>query len=108
MFSRTHSGCRSEQVPMKWAGRRTVAERLNKHPNRKLVKFLVPTRGFSTLGAAADRSMSRKRTRAFVDELRKHFDPEIQVHEVDTHLNTPEFATAIVQAFREVFALAHS
>ena len=84
---------------------RTVAERLNKHPNRKLVKFLVPTRGFSTLGAAGGPLHEPETDRAFVDELRKHFDPEIQVREVDTHLNTPEFATAVVQAFREVFAL---
>jgi uncharacterized protein (UPF0261 family) len=84
---------------------RTVAERLNKHPNRKLVKFLVPTRGFSTLGAAGGPLHEPETDRAFVDELRKHFDPEIQVREVDTHLNTPEFAAAVVQAFREVFAL---
>jgi uncharacterized protein (UPF0261 family) len=84
---------------------RTVAERLNKHPNRKLVKFLVPTRGFSTLGAAGGPLHEPETDKAFVDELKKQFDPEIQVVEVDTHLNTPEFATAVVQAFREVFAL---
>jgi uncharacterized protein (UPF0261 family) len=83
----------------------TVAEKLNKHPNRKLVKFLVPTRGFSTLGAAGGPLHEPETDRAFVEELKKRFDPEIQVIEVDTHLNTPEFARAVVQAFREVFDL---
>ena len=41
----------------------------------------------------------------FVDELKKQFHHEIEVIELDTHLNSPEFATAIVQAFRGVFAL---
>jgi uncharacterized protein (UPF0261 family) len=83
---------------------RTVADKLNKHPNRALVKFLVPTRGFSTLGAAGGPLHEPETDRAFVDELKKLLDPEIEVREVDTHLNTPEFATAVVQAFREVFA----
>jgi uncharacterized protein (UPF0261 family) len=84
---------------------KVVAEKLNKHPNRKLVKFLVPTRGFSTLGAAGGPLHEPETDRAFLDELKKQFDPEIQVIEVDTHLNTPAFASAIVNAFRDVFAL---
>lgn len=82
-----------------------VAERLNRHPNRKLVKFLVPTRGFSVLGVAGGPLHEPDTDAAFVDELKKQFNPEIQVLELDTHLNTPEFATAVVNAFREVFAL---
>jgi uncharacterized protein (UPF0261 family) len=85
-----------------------VAEKLNKHPNRRLVKFLVPTRGFSTLGAAGGPLHEPETDRAFVEELKKRFDPEIEVIEVDTHLNTPAFASAVVQAFREVFALRDS
>ena len=84
---------------------RTVAERLNKHPNRMLVKFLVPTRGFSVPGAPGGPLHEPETDRAFVDELKTLFHPEIQVIELDTHLNTPEFASAVVQAFRDVFAL---
>jgi uncharacterized protein (UPF0261 family) len=36
-----------------------------------------------------------------VDELKKDLDPEIKVTEVDTHINTPEFARAVVDALRE-------
>ena len=84
---------------------RTVAERLNKHPNRKLVKFLVPTRGFSVPGAPGGPLHEPETDRAFVEELRTHLHPEIQMIELDTHLNTPEFAEAVVRAFRDVFRL---
>jgi len=83
----------------------TVAQRLNKHPNKKLVKFLVPTRGFSVPGAPGGPLHEPETDREFVDELKKLFDPEIQVIELDTHLNTPEFANAVVRAFKEVFGL---
>ena len=84
---------------------KVVAERLNKHPNRKLVKFLVPTNGFSVPGAPGGPLYEPATDKEFVDELKKQCHPEIEVIELDTHLNTPEFATAIVHAFRDVFAL---
>lgn len=84
---------------------RTVADRLNRYPNRALVKFLVPTRGFSTLGAPGGPLHEPDTDRAFVAELKRLFDPAIEVIEVDTHLNTPEFAAAVVRAFRAAFAL---
>lgn len=83
----------------------TVAERLNRHPNRKMVKFLVPMQGFSVLGVAGGPLHEPDTDAAFVAELKKQFDPDIEVIELETHLNTPEFATAVVQAFRKVFAL---
>ena len=66
------------------------------------MKFLVPTRGFSTLGAPGGPLHEPETDREFVDELKKQLHPEIQVIEMDTHLNTPEFAEAVVRAFREV------
>ena len=83
---------------------RTVAERLNRHPNRSVVKFLVPTQGFSVPGAPGGPLHEPETDRAFVDELKRLLDPEIQVIELDTHLNTPAFAEAVVRAFRGVFA----
>jgi uncharacterized protein (UPF0261 family) len=84
---------------------RTVAERLNKHPARRLVKFLVPTQGFSVPGAPGGPLHEPETDKAFVDELKRQFNPEIEVIELDTHLNTPAFADAVVRAFRDVFAL---
>jgi uncharacterized protein (UPF0261 family) len=84
---------------------RVVAEKLNKYPNKKLVKFLIPTRGFSSLGAEGGALYEPETDQVFVDELKRQLDPEIQIIEVDTHLNTPEFARAVTQAFKETYAL---
>jgi uncharacterized protein (UPF0261 family) len=86
---------------------RIVAERLNKHPNRKLVKFLVPRQGFSVPGAPGGPLHEPETDAEFVDELKKRLHPEIQIIEMDTHLNAPEFAEAVVRAFREVFGIGN-
>jgi uncharacterized protein (UPF0261 family) len=83
---------------------KVVAKRLNKHPNRSLVKFLVPTQGFSVPGAPGGPLHEPETDREFVDELKKQLHPEIEVIELDTHLNAPEFAEAVVRAFRGVWA----
>jgi len=84
---------------------RAVAEKLNKHPNKKLVKFVIPTRGFSSLSVEGGALYEPDTDKAFVDELRKNLDPEIQVIEVDTHINTPDFAQAVGKALGESFKL---
>jgi uncharacterized protein (UPF0261 family) len=84
---------------------KAVAEKLNKHKNRKLVKFIVPTRGYSSLSVEGGALYEPNTDRAFVDELRKNLEPEIQVIEVDTHINTPEFGQAVGEALRESFRL---
>jgi len=40
--------------------------------------------------------------KVFAPELRKHLNPQIEVLELDTHLNTPEFARAAVDALDEM------
>lgn len=82
-----------------------VAERLNKHPNRKLVKFFVPTQGFSSPGAPGGPLHEPETDRVFTAELKKQLHPEVQVIEFDTHLNTHEFAEAVARAFRAVFSV---
>jgi uncharacterized protein (UPF0261 family) len=84
---------------------KAVAEKLNKYPNKKLVRFLIPTRGFSALGVEGGALYEPETDRVFVDELRKQLDPAIQIIEVDTHINTPEFARAVSQAFKDAYAL---
>jgi uncharacterized protein (UPF0261 family) len=84
---------------------KAVGEKLNKYANKKLVKFLIPTRGFTTLGAEGGVLHEPETDRVFADELRKQLDPAIEITELETHLNTPEFANAVVKAFREAYAL---
>lgn len=84
---------------------KAVADKLNKYPNKTLVKFLIPTLGFSSIGAPGGVLHEPETDRVFADELKKQLDPAIQITELDTHLNSPEFAVAVVKAFREAYAL---
>ncbi len=64
------------------------------------MKFVVPTKGFSSLSVEGGALYDPVSDRAFIDELRKELDPEIEIIEVETHINTPEFARAVVEVFR--------
>jgi len=75
---------------------KTVAEKLNKAKGP--VKFLIPVRGWSTLSVKDQPLYDPDADRVFVEELRKQLKPEIEARELDVHLNTPEFALAVVEA----------
>jgi uncharacterized protein (UPF0261 family) len=81
-----------------------VAEKLNSHPDKKLVKFVIPTRGFSSLSVEGGSLYDPVSDKAFVDALQKNLDPGIEVITVDTHINTPEFAKAVVGALNKTLA----
>lgn len=81
---------------------REVAARLNLHPNKKLVKFVIPTRGFSSLSTEGGALYEPETDQAFVDELKRHLDHEIEIIEVDSHINTPEFGEAVARAFKAI------
>jgi len=76
---------------------KAVAEKLNRA--RGPVKFLIPVRGWSSLSVKEQPLYDPDADRVFVEELRKQLKPEIEVRELDVHLNTPEFAMAVVEAF---------
>ncbi|MBW1897162.1 MAG: Tm-1-like ATP-binding domain-containing protein, partial [Deltaproteobacteria bacterium] len=80
---------------------REVADKLNRHENKKLVKFVVPTEGFSSLSVEGGALYDPVSDRAFIDELKKALDPEIEIIEIETHINTPEFARAVVEVLRQ-------
>ena len=82
---------------------RAVADKLNKHKNRRAVKFLIPLRGFSSLSVEGGQLHDPEVDRAFIAALKEYLNPEIEVIEVDTHINTPEFAQAVTAALGEVF-----
>jgi len=80
---------------------RAVAEKLNKHENKKLVKFIIPTKGFSSISVEGGAIYDPISDQTFIDELREKLDPEIDIIEVDTHINTPGFARAVVDALEQ-------
>jgi uncharacterized protein (UPF0261 family) len=81
----------------------TMAEKLNKAQGP--VKVLIPLGGWSSLDRRGTDFYDGKLDRTFVDELKKKLKKDIEVREVDTDLDTPEFAQAIVGAFDELVTL---
>jgi uncharacterized protein (UPF0261 family) len=83
---------------------RAVAEKLNTHENKKLVKFIIPTKGFSSISVKGGALYDPNADKTFIDEFRKNLDPAIDIIEVDTHINTPEFAQAVVDALEQTLS----
>jgi uncharacterized protein (UPF0261 family) len=73
------------------------AEKLNRA--RGPVKILFPNRGWSSLDREGSVLHAPEEDRVFVDELRRKLKPEIEVEELDCHLEDSEFALALVEAF---------
>ncbi|MEW6375966.1 MAG: Tm-1-like ATP-binding domain-containing protein [Thermodesulfobacteriota bacterium] len=82
---------------------KAVAEKLNRYPNKNLVKFIIPKKGFSSLSVEGGALYDPAADKAFVEALRKYLNPWIEIIEVDANINTPEFARAIVEALQEIF-----
>jgi len=82
---------------------RAAAGKLNSHTGKKLIRFLIPTRGFSSLSGEGGALYDPEADKAFLVELRKRLDPDIKIVEVDAHINTPAFAEAIVEALVDSF-----
>jgi uncharacterized protein (UPF0261 family) len=77
-----------------------VAEKLNK--SKGPVKFLIPTQGWSALSVEGTDLHEPETDAVFAPALREHLRSDIEVKELDTHLNTPEFARAAVEALEEM------
>ncbi len=55
---------------------REVAKKLNQHPDKRLVKFIIPAKGFSSLSAEGGALHDPSSDRVFVDELKKTSTPK--------------------------------
>jgi len=80
-----------------------VAERLNRYRNKARVKVVVPLRGLSSLSMEGGPLNHFAADAAFARSLRSHLDPEIEIVEVDTHINDPVFARAVADALSRAF-----
>jgi uncharacterized protein (UPF0261 family) len=76
---------------------KVYAEKLNKAKGP--VKFLFPTRGWSSLDREGSVLYAPEEDKVFVEELRKNLKPEIEIRELDCHLEDAKFALALVEAF---------
>jgi uncharacterized protein (UPF0261 family) len=80
---------------------KAVAEKLNQYPNKNLVKFIIPLKGFSALSVEGGALYDPIADKAFVEALEKFLDPEIKIIKVSTDINTPLFAQVVVDALKE-------
>jgi uncharacterized protein (UPF0261 family) len=71
-----------------------MAERLNRA--RGPVKVLLPLRGWSKADKEGGPLYDPEGNWAFGEELRRHLKPEIEVIEVDAHINEPLYAETAV------------
>ena len=77
-----------------------MAEKLNRALGP--VKVIIPLGGWSSLDRRGTDFYNAELDRVFVDELKKRLKRDIEVREVDSDLETPEFARAIADAFNEI------
>lgn len=82
---------------------KAVAEKLNQYQDKRLIKFIIPKKGFSSLSIEGGALHDPVSDQTFIDGLRKYLDPKIKILEVNTDINSPEFARAVVEALKESF-----
>ncbi len=81
-----------------------VADKLNQSRNKKLIKFVLPTRGFSSLSVEGGALYEPESDQAFIESLKQYLDDDISIREVDADINTPEFAGAVVESLEQALA----
>ena len=74
---------------------RATAERLNRYNQKERVKVVVPLRGFSSLSVEGGPLRNPESDDVFAPTLKKCLDPAIEIVEVDTDINSREFAAAV-------------
>ena len=82
------------------AGARVYAQKLNKA--RGPVKILVPTRGWSSLDRKGSILHAPEEDKVFIEELRRNLKQEIEMQELDFHLEDTKFALELVSVFLRV------
>lgn len=81
---------------------KAVSEKLNQYKNKKLVKFIIPRKGFSSLSVEGGALYDPEVDQVFTETLRKNLDPEIEIIEVDSDINQLEFARVVVENLKKV------
>jgi uncharacterized protein (UPF0261 family) len=79
-----------------------AAERLNRYKNKERVKIVIPLRGFSSISVEGGPLYDPEADKVFGATLKKNLDPEIEIIEVDSDINSKEFAAAVVKVVRNV------
>jgi uncharacterized protein (UPF0261 family) len=78
-----------------------AAERLNGYIHKKRIKVVIPLRGFSSLSTEGSPLCDPASDKMFGIALKKRLDPAIDVIEVDSEINSRDFAGAVVKALSD-------
>ncbi|MBD0291912.1 MAG: Tm-1-like ATP-binding domain-containing protein, partial [Thermoleophilia bacterium] len=81
---------------------RILAGKLNRA--RGPVSLFVPLRGVSAIAVAGQPFHDPEADAALVGALRGHLDPSVEVNELDTDVNDPDFADAMADRLHELCA----
>jgi uncharacterized protein (UPF0261 family) len=76
------------------------ADKLNQA--RGPTKFLVPLRGWSAPDREGGPLYEPETDKVFIEEMRRRLKPEIEIREIDAHIEDRAFAQAVLAAFDEV------
>ncbi len=77
------------------------AEKLNRASGP--VRVMIPLNGWSSVDMPGNPTYNPEEDRVFVKELHKNLKPEIQIQEIDAHMEDPDFAKVVVAAALEIF-----
>jgi uncharacterized protein (UPF0261 family) len=80
---------------------RLIAEKLNRAQGP--TALLVPLRGVSMIDAEGAVFYDPVADGALFEALRAHLEPQVELIEVDAHINDPGFASALVDTFQRLY-----
>jgi len=80
----------------------SAAERLNRFRRKERVKIIVPLRGFSSLSVKGGPLYDPDSDKVFAFTLKKCLDPEIEIIEVDSDINSREFARSVTESLSKI------
>ena len=79
---------------------RTMAPKLNLAKNR--VKFLIPLKGWASFDIEGSAVYQPESDSIFIQEIKQQVKDHVEVIEVNANLDEPEFAEAVLKAFKEI------
>jgi len=82
-------------------GAKAYAEKLNKAKGP--VSILIPLRGWSSLDREGSILYDPEGDMVFVEELRRHLKPDVEIEEMDCNLEDPPFGLALVEKLEALF-----
>lgn len=83
----------------------SAAERLNLYKHKERVKVIIPLSGFSSLSVEKGPLYDPEVDKIFADAMKKHLDPEIEIIEVDSDINSKEFAHSVTDILRKIIEM---